>query len=165
MAKGNSKELSEYKQKIVSQILETDTIIEALVSNVDASELLYENIFPHGYIPGTTDEAKCYITVEVTMPQVSTANFFFKDVLVIVTVISHLSLMRTEYGMPRTDYIAIELDKLLNDSEQMGFGKMELVSNTEGMFNERHSCRVLRFKTSELAKSVCDEFGYYIGVQ
>lgn len=163
MAQGNSKELCEYKQKIVQQILETDTILEALATDVDASELLYENIFPHGFIPDTVGDAKCYITVEVTMPQVSTANFFFKDVLVIMTVISHVELMRTDYGMPRTDYIAVELDKLFNDSEQMGFGKMELVSNTEGMFNERHACRVLRFQTSELAKSVCDEFGYYVG--
>ena len=163
MAKGNSRELCDYKQKVVNQILETDTIVEALVSDVDASELSYRNIFPYGYIPGMVDEARCYITVEVTMPQVSTANYFFKDVLLIVTVISHTDLMKTDYGMPRTDYIAVELDKLLNDSEQMGIGKMELVSNTEGMFNEKHCCRVLRFRTQEFAKSMCDSNGYYIG--
>lgn len=163
MARGNSRELCDYKQKVVSQILETDTIIEALASDVDASELLYHNIFPHGYIPDMVEEAKCYITVEVTMPQVSTVNYFFKDVLLIVTVISHTELMKTDYGMPRTDYIAVELDKLLNDSEQIGIGKMELVSNTEGMFNEKHCCRVLRFQTQELAKAMCDEYGYYLG--
>lgn len=162
MATGNSRELCEYKQKVVNKILETDSIIEGLASTDDPSELLYNNIFPHGYIPGTTDEAKCYITVEVTMPQVSTANYFFKDVLLVITVISHIGLMRTDYGMPRTDYLAVEIDKLLNDNTEMGVGKMELISNIESMFNERHCCRVLRFQTQELSKSVCDEYGYYI---
>lgn len=161
MATGNSRELCEYKQKVVSKILNTDTIIEGLSATVDPSELLYNNIFPHGFIPGTTTDAKCYITVEVTMPQVSTVNYFFKDVLLTITVISHVNLMKTDYGMPRTDYLAVELDKIFNDNTEMGVGKMELVSNIESMFDERHCCRVLRFQTQELTKSVCNEQGYY----
>lgn len=163
MATGNSKELCEYKQKVISQILNCDSITSALSSASETSELLYQNIFPHGMIPGTTGDAKCYITVEVTMPQVSTVNYFFKDVLLVINVICHVDMMRTSYGMPRTDYIAVELDKLFNGNTTMGVGKMELVSNTEGMFTERHACRTLRFQTQEMTRELCDADGYYVG--
>lgn len=162
-ASGNSRELCDYKQKVIQQILQSETIIEALQSECDPSELLYNNIYPHGLIPGSTDEAKCYITVEVTMPQVSTTNYFFKDVLLIITVICHVDMMRTDYGIPRTDYIAVELDKLFNGNTSMGVGEMELVSNVESMYNERHSGRILRFQTQETARNMCDEYGYYTG--
>lgn len=144
-------ELYNYKRKVITALLEDDSIVEALNSDVESSELVYENIFPFGVIPNTQMDAKCYITVEITMPQVSTVNYFFKDVLIVINVICHNDLMRTDYGIPRHDYIAAKICELLNFSTDLGYGELQLVSNTEGAFSERHSGRTMRFKTSEQA--------------
>lgn len=149
-----NRELYEYKQKVIEQMLEVPDIIEALNSELDPSELIYKNIFPHGVITPMQDEAKCYITVEVTMPQVSTVNRFFKDVLLVINVICHNDLMQApEYGIPRHDYLSAKICELLNGSTAFGFGEMQLVSNTENAFSERHSGRTMRFQAQEQAQS------------
>lgn len=144
-------ELYEYKQKVIAAILGVDEIIDALNSETDASELVYHNVFPFGVIPNTQLETKCYITVEITMPQVSTVNYFFKDVLLVINVVCHNDIMKTDYGIPRHDYIAAKICELLNFSTDIGYGELQLVSNTEGAFSERHSGRTMRFRTSERA--------------
>lgn len=144
-------ELYNYKRKVIAAILSQDEIIEALNSESDSSELVYECVFPFGVIPDTQMETKCYITVEITMPQVSTVNYFFKDVLLVINVVCHNDIMRTDYGIPRHDYIAAKICELLNFSTELGYGELQLVSNTEGAYSERHSGRTMRFKTSERA--------------
>ena len=144
-------ELYNYKRKVISAILENEEIVEALNSEADPSELVYECLYPFGVIPDTQMEAKCFITVEITMPQVSTVNYFFKDVLIVINVICHNDLMRTDYGIPRHDYISAKICEMLNFSTDLGYGELQLVSNTEGAFSERHSGRTMRFKTSERA--------------
>lgn len=144
-------ELYNYKRAVITAILGQDDIVEALNADVDSSELVYSHIFPFGVIPYTQMETKCYITVEITMPQVSTVNYFFKDVLIVINVICHNDIMRTDYGIPRHDYISAKICELLNFSTDLGYGELQLVSNTEGAFSERHSGRTMRFKTSEQA--------------
>ena len=142
-------ELYNYKRKVIAAILADEAIVEALNSEADPSELVYENVFPFGIIPDTQMDAKCYITVEITMPQVSTVNYFFKDILIVINVVCHNDMMRTDYGIPRHDYISAKICELLNFSTDFGYGEIQLVSNTEGAFSERHSGRTMRFKTSE----------------
>lgn len=151
-----NKELYEYKRKVIEKMLESGDIIEALNidSDLDPSEITYNYIFPFGVITPTQTDAKCIITVEVTMPQVSTANWFFKDVLLVINVICHNDLMRAEeYGIPRHDYLAAKICELFNGSAFVGYGEMQLVSNTEGAFSERHSGRTMRFQVKEQQKT------------
>ena len=58
-----NRELYEYKQRVIEQMLEVPDIVEALNSELEPSELIYNNIFPHGVITPMQYEAKCYITV------------------------------------------------------------------------------------------------------
>lgn len=147
-------ELYKYKQQVVSLLCSSVEITEALNSDVDDSELVYNNIFPFGKLPDTQTDAKCFITIQVTMPQVSTKNFFFKDVLLIVQVICHDDLMRAdEYGMPRADYLSVKICELLNGNTDFGYGEMQLVSNVEGPYAERYYSRTMRFQTQEQAKT------------
>ena len=87
------------------------------------------------------------------MPQVSTVNYFFKDILLIINVICHTDLMRTDFGVPRHDYISKLICEILNGSTEFGYGEVGLVSNTENAFSERHSGRTMRFQTKEQAKN------------
>lgn len=145
-------ELYEYKRKVIAAILDSEDIIQGLNADCDPSELMYNNVFPFGVVAPVQSEAKCLITVEITMPQVSTVNYFFKDVLIVVTVICHNDLMRTDFGIPRHDYVSAKICELLNGSTEFGYGEIQLVSNTEGVFTEQHSGRVMRFKTQERNK-------------
>ena len=148
------RELYEYKRKVIEKLLDSSEIVEAInAENLDPSELVYTHIFPFGVIPGTQTEAKNIITVEVTMPQVSTENYFFKDILLIINVICHTDLMRTDFGVPRHDYISKLICEILNGSTEFGYGEVGLVSNTENAFSERHSGRTMRFQTKEQAKN------------
>lgn len=146
-------ELYEYKRKVINKLLESEDIINGLDTDLEPSEITYRNIFPYGAIPYTLTDAGSYITVEITMPQVSTVNYFFKDVLLVINVICHNDVMRTDFGIPRHDYLSAKICALLNGTTEFGYGEMELVSNTESVFSERHSGRTMRFKTKELTKN------------
>lgn len=148
-----NRELYEYKQKVITMLMESEEIIDGLNADVESSELIYRNIFPFGMLYPTQSEARCYITVEITMPQVSTVNWFFKDVLLVINVICHNDIMKTEYGVPRHDYLSAKICELLDGVTALGYGQAQLVSNTEGAYSERHSGRTMRFQFKEQAKS------------
>lgn len=149
-----SNELYNYKRQVIEELLKSDELIEALDTNgLEPSELVYTHIFPFGVIKPVQIEAKNFITVEVTMPQVSTVNRFYKDVLLVISVICDISLMKTDYGVPRHDYISAKIAELLGGSSAFGFGELSLISNTESAFSERQAGRTMRFKCSERAQS------------
>lgn len=146
-------ELYKYKQKIIEMIASHKDITDAIVTDVDPSELVYNNIFPFGVLEFVQNDTSTCITVEVTMPSVSTKNYFFKDVLVVINVICHNDTMKTDFSIPRHDYISAKICEILNGSDELGYGELELVSNTESAFTERHSGRTMRFQTQEMAKT------------
>lgn len=169
MASGNSQEIIEYKRSAMAAIANVDNIVKALCAkddfgnNLDPGDLFYTHIFPYEYIPDSIDVVKTYITIEISMPSVSTANYFFKDVLITMTVISHQDMMRMTddeplgaTGATRTDYISVELDKLFNKTTKlMGKYELELVSNIGGALDPVHKCRIMRFKTQAPVSQVC----------
>jgi len=150
-----NKELYDYKRKVIDKLLSNQEIVEGLnvQEELDPGELVYKYIFPFGVIAPTQTETKCYITVEITMPQVSTVNRFFKDILLVINVICHNDLMRTDYSIPRHDYLSAKICELLNGSTAFGYGEVQLVSNTEGAYSERHSGRTMRFQVKEQAQT------------
>ena len=169
MASGNSQEIITYKQSAMTTVASVENIVKAINAkypigdNMDPGDLFYTHIFPYAYIPETIETAGCYITFEVSMPSVSTANYFFKDVLITITVICHQDVMQMTENEPlgvtgatRADYISVELDKLFNKSTKLiGQYELELVSNIEGAIDPVHRCRVMRFKTQAPVQQPC----------
>ena len=169
MASGNSQEIIAYKLKTMTSLVGVENIVKAINAkfpdgtSLEPGDLFYTHVFPFAYIPDTTDVAGCYLTIEISMPNVSTANYFFKDVLITITIICHQSLMQMKEDEPlgstgatRTDYLSVEIDKLLNKVRGVvGQFELELVSNIEGAIDPVHRCRVMRFKTSALVKQPC----------
>ena len=172
MASGNSQEIITYKQSTMNAIASVENIrkgIYAKYENTDqlmeAGDLFYTHIFPYAYIPNTIDRVGAYITLEISMPSVSTANYFFKDVLINITIICHQDMMKMTESEPlgstgatRIDYLSVEIDKLLNKRKGViGPYALELVSNVEGAIDIAHRCRVMRFKTTAPVRSLCDD--------
>ncbi len=169
MASGNSQEIIEYKLTAMNAVVNNDTIVQALNAKspagepLEPGELFYTHIFPYAYIPETIETVGCYVTFEISMPSVSTVNYFFKDVMLTITIICHQGMMQMKEDEPlgstgatRTDFIAVELDKLFNKTSGIvGKQELEMVSNIEGAIDPVHRCRILRFKTSAPSVSPC----------
>lgn len=166
---GNSQEIIDYKRIAMSKTVSVENIVQAINAKdengntLDAGDLFYTHIFPYAFIPDTIDEAGCYITYEISMPQASTVNYFFKEIILIVTIICHQDLMQMRSSEPlgatgatRTDYISVEIDKLFNlQPKILGPYELELVSNVEGAIDPVHRCRTMRFKTKSQVRSQC----------
>lgn len=169
MASGNSQEIIEYKRTAMSKLISSDIIVKALNAKtksgklIEPGDLYYTHVFPYAFIPFTVDTVGTYITLEISMPQVSTVNYFFKDVLLTITIIAHQDAMQMvdseplgATGATRTDFISVEIDKLFNKTKGViGPYELELVSNIEGAIDTVHRCRIMRFKTSAPIKSLC----------
>ena len=150
-------------------VINNENIVKAINAKepsgafMEAGDLFYSHIFPFAYIPETLDTAGCYITFEISMPSVSTVNYFFKDVLLTITIICHQAMMQMKEDEPlgstgatRTDFIAVEIDKLFNKTMGIvGKQELELVSNIEGAIDPVHRCRIMRFKTSAPGVTPC----------
>lgn len=166
---GNSQEIIDYKRTAMSMTVGVDNIVKAINAkdssgnSLEPGDLFYTHIFPYAFLPDTIEEAGCYITYEISMPQVSTVNYFFKEIIVIITIICHQDLMQMtsreplgSTGATRIDYLSVEIDKLFNHKPKLlGPYELELVSNVEGAIDPVHRCRVMRFKTKAQIKSQC----------
>lgn len=170
MASGNSQEIIEYKRAAMAKLASTDTIVKALNAkspsgeSLEPGDLFYTHLFPYTYLPDVVETAGAYITLEVSMPNVSTVNYSFKDVLITFTIICHQDVMKMTddeplgaTGATRADYLSVEIDKLFNNSAGMGRTELELVSNVEGAIDPVHRCRMMRFKTQEIVKTWCSD--------
>lgn len=155
----------DYKNEILKDLLHNDDelltteLVMALDENYIGSEddLVYERIFPYLHIPDTQTEALCYITFKVEMPQVSTRNYFFKDMVITFNVIVHEGVMKmpARYSATRADYIASIINKMFNMNKNYGTVPLEYVSDTESVILDKLHMRTLRFRCNELNSVKC----------
>lgn len=149
----NSKDLHGYKQNIMAMILGNQLITEAIDPNMEPGEMPYQNIFPYCCISHTVTDTRNYILIEASMPE-PFHNSRYSEINLIVTVVCHDEMMRTDYGMTRPDYIGAEIEKMLDGNTQIGLGEAEIIANVEGAWSERHCYRKLTFKVKRI-KSRC----------
>ncbi len=163
MAKGT--EIIEYKNRVIKDILhnEDESLSREIVTAIDSDflgsedDLIYRNIFPYLRIPETQNDVRCYITMSVDMPRVSTKNYFFKDMLITINVICHEEMMRmpARYSATRADYVASLINKIFNGSKNYGNVPLEYVSDYESVILDKFMCRSIRFCCNELNSTRC----------
>ena len=91
------KDIGKYKNKLLSIIVKSKDICEAILGvnyneeNVD-EQLIYSNIFPYLYIDDTQTEQKSYICIEVDVPR--TMDFTYKDMKIVVWCYCHKGIMK-----------------------------------------------------------------------
>lgn len=150
----NSREISEYKRKIMKYLISDQEICELVdpAHRVEyPDDLLYRNIFPFNRIPATEEEVSVYITVMVDIRRVYERNDIARCVTIWMRVYAHESLMQVpRKGGDRIDLISARIDELLNESCDFGLGYVTLVSNEEKVLDSRHHYRELVFKTDSL---------------
>lgn len=83
----NFNPLSAYKEKVLSKLLASEEISEALSAsdkNPEAS-LLYHNIYPYLYIPDVLTEEKTFICMDCTVPRLESATTKEVNIILIKT--------------------------------------------------------------------------------
>lgn len=157
----NSNSITEWKDLAISKFLGNEDIIKALdvlPEEIEAG-LTYARVFPHLYIPDTTEEAICFINVEVTIPDIADDGFWIYPQM-IVDVIVHQDRMRLDIpgvSATRADYLSQLVDKELNGSTEFGVGKLVLISNEPGSVNDKFRFRRLTFEARDLNEGLCED--------
>lgn len=152
------KELTEYKNTIITRILESQNILKAVhyrnsdfldKENIeDYDKVLFSNIYPFNYIPTTEEELKekkIYITISVTDYRKAGSVHFNAGNIFIYTFM-HKDLFRTDYGFLRTDYIISEIHDLMDQKRDIGMGKLEFVGMKEVGINNDYQGAVLQYR-------------------
>ena len=151
------KELSEYKNNILIKLISNENLIKALTNNTpdfldqplisDTASTIYSEIWPYRYVPDISDSAKTYLTMAFTGyrklgNQYKSGNIFFY-------VFCHKSLVRTNYGFLRYDYIAGLVDEMFSEERGFGLGKLEFSSMDDIMINDDYMGISLGYKIVE----------------
>lgn len=167
MAETILKDIGLYKNRLLTLLLESDDICQALAGPACTAEtvygqdgndedygLVYKQIFPYLYIDDTQDEVLPYLCVEVDVPDIPTSAV--KEMKIIIWCYCHKKCMKYTkkgYSGTRSDILADMVERQLGDSERFGIGKLSLASVTYLTdVNHRYYGRQLVFTAADFRK-------------
>ena len=160
----NSTIIGKIKRRLIKEMIKDESIINAIDSPdvVVPDKLIGTHIFDFNQDPNTLQKVITFITIQVHIPEnrYSNDNFFVSPTIEI-WIISHEKHMIVD-NVPkvkenRNDYISTLLDKRLNGKYNYGIGKIVLVSNVEGSFQQDYLFRKMTFKGVDMNSSVCED--------
>ncbi|OZB98023.1 hypothetical protein [Paenibacillus sp. XY044] len=151
------KDLSKDKETIMLRLIGSPDLCKALYypdsdfldkpDIEDGSDLFYENIYPTSKVPELSVEAKSYITM--AFRGYGPINNRFTKGYIYLYVIIHNSLMRTDYGFLRSDYLLDEINKLMDGQRGIGIGKTNFYKMDEMYVNDSYAGFYTSFKLVE----------------
>lgn len=151
--------VSEWKNNAIELVLGQDEIMELLeMDDVEADDPVYARIFPYNHIPQTLEESKVYITFTVNVPKI-TFNKVWAYPRLTIRVIAHQDRMKLDLAgvsATRIDYISQLIINLITKND-VGFGKLQLATNYEDLYNYIYHYRELVFVGEELTVNYCEE--------
>lgn len=149
------KQISEAKQSIMNMLVNSPNIVAAIDNDSVKSpdDLIYDNLWYSFRIPDTEVEKKTYICIKINVSSDSSENNMVNIMDIYFLIVTHQDLMRVPrdsiaYGCTRIDYIAGQIEGILNNAIGIGFGKIRLLSSVEDAVDATHPCRILRFRGS-----------------
>lgn len=156
----NSTSISEFKERVVSAIAHDDALFYAIDASdcENGGDLINTHIFKYNQNPHTIVENVTFITIMVHTRARDSSGTFVTPTLEI-WIYSHNDHMKMDYKVTkdnRNDYISMLLDDMFNGSTKYGgIGKLQLTSNTEGVYNEKFLYRRMIFETIDISDSFC----------
>ena len=158
----NSSIIGKAKNKIIKEFIKDKEIVAAINSTSVTSpeKLKGTHIFDYHQNPHTINTVETFVTVQVHIPQ----PFSFDDSVFVkptleIWIISHEQHMIVD-NIPkvtenRNDYLSRLIDSKLNGKSGFGIGKLSLISNTEGAYQQDYVFRKLVFECLDLNASLC----------
>lgn len=143
----------------MSDIVNSEEIVDALrepnITIDNADELINLCVFDYNRIPDIQETARNFITIQVNVPRIEKGNIW-RETIVVIRIISHIDKMELGGGKGNTtDYISSQLDELLSEREDFGYGRMLITSNVEGAISEKWLARTLTFTSTNSNISFC----------
>lgn len=147
-----SDDISIMKRQIKQRLIDDQDILEALHSEIDIDspdEFLDTHIFGFLRIPSTQDTVRNFICISVDDIEDHRFNEIIKIQSLQFTVISHLSDIKTEYGIDRHDLLGYLIRDTFNWTNMFGL-QFHLIYNKEGNLDGDYYCRTLKFEAEKL---------------
>lgn len=163
MAKSFLDEVIEYPVTALHKIGTDADVVKLLTDNPDidmdsdeADEVFDKYLYDYGYVDVTTDEAAAYICIEANLTNAASTSF--NDIKVYVTVICHKEFMNIDSTKfkgiigNRRDNLTRYVDKVLNNSEVFGIGKLTLLTARVVSAPTGFTARELTYTVSEFKR-------------
>jgi len=151
-------ELGQNKLTILMKLIGNEDIVKCLVNNqsnfldislpmdFDVTSLIYNSIYPYRFIPQIQTEPKTFITMRFGYKP---NGMTYKNGSIYFYIITHNSLIRTDYGMLRYDFLANKIDEIMNSSRDIGLGKLPFHDMDDFIVNENYIGIYLAYKSTE----------------
>lgn len=151
-------ELGQNKLTILMKFIENEDIVKCLVNNennfldiplpvgFDVTSLIYSQIFPYRFVPTIQTTPKTFITMRFGYKP---NGMTYKNGSIYFYIITHTSLIRTDYGQLRYDFLANKIDELMNSSRDIGLGKLPFYDMDDFVVNENYSGIYIAYKSTE----------------
>ena len=172
----NSSIISDLKSAVIKELINDENIFYAIDSPYIkspeyADELVYKHIFPYHKNTATITDTITFLTIQVHIPKTYDKNNTWTTPRLEIWIISHDAHMEVnnipKVSANRNDYISQLLDEKFNGKGTFGvsqkdsnnvhiYGKMDLISNTEGAFSKDFLYRQMVFEMKDLNDSFCD---------
>lgn len=159
----NSDIIPSLKTNVIRAMLEDEDLFTAIDSSnkdvYDGQDLIWTHIFPYNKNPSTITTVMTFITVMVHTKSRDTNCTFVTPTLEIFIYShnDHMEMNLNGIRDTRCDFISKLLDEKFNGStEYGGLGKMKLISNNEGTYNQDFLYRKLLFETVDFNDSMCE---------
>ena len=155
---GRFKELGQNKGILLTKLIEDDAIVKCLVNKeshfldiplpggFDKTSLFCSQIYPYKHIPTAQTEAKTLISMKFDYRP---NGMMYKDGSIHFYIMTHNSLLKTDYGVLRHDFLVNKIDEGFNASREIGIGKLLFHRMGEFIVNENYYGVYLTYKTTE----------------
>jgi hypothetical protein len=151
------KDLSKDKMTVIERILSSQGICKALKYEQanfldqpdidDPSELIMSKIYPYYRIPDAIETASTFILI--SFRNYGLVKNKFKSGIINIYAITHKDLIMTDHGFLRYDYIASEIEDLMNDQRGIGIGKPQFLKMDEVFINDDYMGNFVSYKLYE----------------
>lgn len=140
------------------KLIENDKIVKCLVNpesnfldiplpnNFDVTSLIHSQIFPYRFVPTVQTEPKTFITMRFGYKP---NGMEFKNGSIYFYIITHNSLIRTDYGSLRYDMLVNYIDEIFSGTRDITIGKLPFYDMDEFIVNESYSGVYIAYKSTE----------------
>lgn len=158
---GNGEELKEYRQKILTALINSRDICELVLDRTIPvitedvqNELTNYHIFKYAFVPNVQDEQKTYVAFDLSGRKPNRASLY-KNMKLNFYVFSHSRIIKHSTGYLRTDLIDEQIQSLFNEGRDFGIGKMYCTADDSLKVGSSYYGRQLSFECREQSVDRC----------
>jgi hypothetical protein len=157
----NGTELKEYRQKVLTLLLNSKTTCELVLNRIIPDitleiqdELTSGYIYNYAFVPNVQEDQKTYIAFELSGRKPNKASLY-TNMKLYFYIFSHCNIIKHPTGYLRTDLIDEQIQSIFNENKDIGIGKMYCTSDDYLKVSNFFYGRQLCFEVKEQSISGC----------